>query len=325
MILSLQQLQETFSLFLQKERHLQAPQELYEPVNYMMALGGKRIRPILCLIANQLFGGDLAKAMPAALAVEYFHNFTLVHDDIMDDAPLRRGKSTVFTKYDTNTAILSGDVILVKAYEYLQTVPPYCLAKVLQTFTQTAIEVCEGQQYDMNFETTLQVSVEEYIRMIELKTAVLIAASLKMGAVIGGASEQDLHNLYEFGRHVGIAFQLQDDYLDVYGQQEQFGKQVGGDIIQNKKTYLLLKALEKADGQQLEVLKSWLVRQPQNVMEKVNGVMAIYDELDIQSLTRSLMDDYYIKAFGYLNAVNVAPERKQPLLDVVSLLQYREN
>ena len=220
------------------------PKNLYEPVQYILNLGGKRLRPILTLMTADCFGGDVNKALDAALAVEVFHNFSLIHDDIMDDAPLRRGQQTVHEKWDLNTGILSGDAMLIMAYQLFENYPPETFQNLLTLFSKTALEVCEGQQYDIDFETRNAVSIAEYLKMIEYKTAVLVAAAMKMGAIIAGASDEDQNRCYEFGKNLGIAFQLQDDYLDAFGNPETFGKQVGGDIIENKKTYLYLKALE---------------------------------------------------------------------------------
>lgn len=301
-----------------------APANLYEPIKYILNLGGKRIRPILCLIACDMFGGEWSQAVPSALGVEYFHNFSLMHDDVMDDAPLRRGKTTVHEKYNLNTAILSGDAMLIKAYEYFCKVPTAHLAEIIGLFNQTALEVCEGQQYDMDFETTDNVTIPQYLKMIELKTAVLIATSLKMGAIVGGASAEDAANLYEFGRHIGIAFQLQDDWLDAYADQATFGKQVGGDIIQNKKTYLLIKALELADEQQRTSLETWLHKPDADPVEKVQAVTAIFNQTGVSEVLQAHTKQYYDQAFAYLNKISLPDGQKQALLDVTDMLMYRQ-
>ncbi|MDA9312992.1 polyprenyl synthetase family protein, partial [Vicingaceae bacterium] len=256
------------------------PNELYDPISYTMTLGGKRIRPTLCLLAAQLFGGDLKKAMNLAMAVEVFHNFTLVHDDIMDEAPIRRGKPAVHAKWNRDVAILSGDVMFVQAYQLLAKGNPEKLSQMLAVFNQTAIEVCEGQQFDMNFETLDDVTAENYIEMIRLKTGVLLACSLQLGAFESGASVKDAKLIYEFGEKIGIAFQIQDDFLDCYAKQEDFGKRVGGDIISNKKTFLMLTALEKADKKQSGQIEN-LMTSSTSDEERVAGVLEVYNELNI--------------------------------------------
>ncbi|MBU2045104.1 MAG: polyprenyl synthetase family protein [Bacteroidetes bacterium] len=255
---SIQELQQIIDQAVKDTTYPSEPKELYEPISYLMALGGKRLRPAMVLMATDLFGGDIQEALAPALAVELFHNFTLMHDDIMDKAPLRRGQPTVHAKWNEAVAILSGDVMFVKAYKMMIQVKPDILSPVLEVFNQTAVGVCEGQQIDMNFERRAEVSIPEYVEMIRLKTAVLVGGALKIGALIGNASEKDAQLLYEFGENLGIAFQLQDDILDVYGDPEKFGKQVGGDIISNKKTFLLIKALELAEGETAKSLNHWL-------------------------------------------------------------------
>ena len=261
------------------EAHLHAePKGLYEPINYILTLGGKRVRPLLCLLGCDLFGSPIDRAYPAALAVEFFHNFSLLHDDIMDNAPLRRGQPTVHERYNTNTAILSGDAMLVKAYEHLCRSEVQYLPTLMAVFNKMAVEVCEGQQYDMDFETTDDVSIDHYLEMIWLKTAVLLGAALQMGAIVGGATEDEAQLLYNFGVDLGVAFQLQDDLLDTYGNPETFGKQVGGDILQNKKTFLLLKTFATASDEQQSELQTWLDNKDVNQSkEKVSAVRALYD------------------------------------------------
>src|ERR1700749_4957706 len=257
------------------------PAELYEPIKYILSLGGKRMRPALLLMACDLFGGDVQKAIPPALAIEVFHNFTLMHDDIMDKAPLRRGNITVHERWNKNVGILSGDVMLIEGYKLMMQVDEHLLRPILNIFNETAVGVCEGQQIDMEFETRNDVDIDEYITMIRLKTAVVLGGALKIGALIGGADTKNAGLIHAFGEQLGIAFQLQDDILDVYGNPEKFGKQVGGDIIANKKTYLLLKALELADETQSTELKKWLTT-TSNDQKKVSAVTAIYDELQVR-------------------------------------------
>lgn len=289
------------------------PAELYEPIRYMMALGGKRIRPLLTVLAHHLFEDEVDKALLPAAGVEVFHNFTLMHDDIMDQAPLRRGQETVHEKWNANTAILSGDVMLVKAYELFFDVQPIHLPVVLKLFSVCAAQVCEGQQLDMNFETRTDVSIPEYLHMITLKTAVLLGFALELGAVLGNASEEDRKNLKEFGIKTGIAFQLRDDLLDVYGDAEQFGKLVGGDILAGKKTFLLLTALEDANDEHREQLQNWLIETVRNPEEKVQAVTAIYDSLDIRTKTESRINAYFHEALEHLEKVNAPTERKEYL------------
>lgn len=311
---------------LQKTSTVHAPSNLYEPVEYLLQLGGKRVRPLLCLIGCELFDGEVEKALPPALGIEYFHNFTLAHDDIMDAAPLRRGKATMHTKYDVNTAILSGDVMFAKAYQLMCQVEAVILAPVLHTFNQTAIEVCEGQQYDMDFENRLvsEVSVEEYLKMIELKTAVLIAASLKIGALIGGASLEESQGLYEFGRLAGIAFQLQDDLLDTFGNKADFGKQIGGDILQNKKTFLLLKAVQLADKEKMKKISHFLSSNDFDRKEKIISMKNIFNELNIKYETEKIMGLYYENACEQLNRLSLNNVKKQSLLSFIDFLMKRK-
>src|SRR5690606_24055377 len=258
------------------------PKELYEPISYLMGLGGKRIRPLMTLLAYSLFKEDYKSILTPAVAVEIFHNFTLMHDDIMDEAPLRRGNASVHEKWNPNTAILSGDVMLVRAYDMLLAIPASKLPLCLQYFNKTAAEVCEGQQYDMNFESKQQVKEEEYLEMIRLKTAVLLGFSLQYGAILSDASSEDAKNLYDFGVNIGLGFQLKDDLLDVYADKAKFGKQVGGDIISNKKTYLLIKAKELAKGKDAEMLQYWGEAKDFDKEEKVSAVTALYNALGIK-------------------------------------------
>jgi geranylgeranyl diphosphate synthase type II len=300
------------------------PEGLYEPLRYTLALGGKRMRPLLALMGAGLYADDVSPAIPAAMGVELFHNFTLLHDDIMDNAPLRRGKPTVHEKWNTSIAILSGDVMYTEAFRSIAQCPPAVLSEVLQLFIRTAAEVCEGQQYDMDFEQQQDVTIDAYLRMIELKTAVLLAASLSMGASCAGASKQDAALLYEFGRLTGIAFQLQDDILDVYGDPAVFGKQPGGDILANKKTYLLLSALNRANPMQREELLNWLQVPASAGAEKVEGVTALYNQLGIRELARVAMHQHYNQAIDALNKLNADPIRKAVLREFTDALMERE-
>jgi geranylgeranyl diphosphate synthase, type II len=301
------------------------PKKLYEPIKYTLALGGKRIRPALLLLANDLFGGKAVRAMNSALAIEVFHNFTLVHDDIMDDAPLRRGKTTVFKKWDTNTAILSGDVMFVNAIQLLAKDNNDKLADILAIFNKAAVEVCEGQQYDMDFETLENVSIDDYLKMIELKTAVLLAASLKIGALIANAKQDDANHIYEFGRNLGIAFQLMDDILDLYGDPEKFGKQVGGDVIANKKTYLLLKAKELAKGETRKELEFCLTSTAIKPENKVERIKTIFNALGVKKAAIDEMNLFYNTAISHLDSIDAPEDKKKVFEDFAKQLMHREN
>jgi geranylgeranyl diphosphate synthase type II len=279
------------------------PQQLYDPIRYILSLGGKRLRPVLTLMTCELFGGERKQAMSAALAVELFHNFSLIHDDIMDKAPLRRGKPTVHDKWDLNTGILSGDAMLIMAYRLFESYPPELFRELAALFSQTALEVCEGQQYDMDFESRDDVSLGEYLQMIDYKTAVLVGASMKMGALVAGASKECAEGIYAFGRNLGIAFQLQDDYLDAFGDPELFGKQVGGDIIANKKTYLYLKALELGDHSDADTLRHLFGIQPPDPSEKIEAVKEIMQQSGAAQATLEAVEDYTDKAYELLDAV----------------------
>lgn len=302
------------------------PKELYQPIEYIMSLGGKRMRPVFVFVACDFFGGDTSKALHPALSIELFHNFTLMHDDIMDKAPLRRNQSTVHEKWNDNIAILSGDTLLVKAYQELCKENTEILPELLNVFNETAVQICEGQQLDMNYEKITQVSIPQYLKMIELKTAVLIACSLKVGALVGGANNEDAQSLYDFGKHVGIAFQLQDDILDVYGQTEKFGKQKGGDIIANKKTYLLLQAVKMAEGNRhmKEELHQWINAPHFEPKEKVEAVTAIYDFLKIKDLAKAEMKKHYDAALTILNKIPVDELKKENLIALADSLMVRE-
>ncbi len=300
------------------------PKELYAPISYTMQLGGKRMRPALLLLSCEMFGGKIKDAIPAAIAIEVFHNFSLVHDDIMDNAPLRRSKPTVHKKWNSNIAILSGDVMLVQAYQQLAKTNSKNLLQLFESFNTTAIEVCEGQQMDMNFETQKNVSIADYIKMIELKTAVLLAASLKMGALIANTSEKNANLIYDFGRNMGIAFQLHDDILDLYGDTQKVGKQQGGDIIANKKTYLLLKALEFSNSTKKKELVRWINKKSFAPQKKVKAVKKIFDSLQIKSYAEKEMTNYFNKAISALQKISVSENLKQPLFYFAESLMQRE-
>ncbi len=295
------------------------PKNLYEPIAYALSVGGKRIRPVLCLMACNVFSDHLESAIKPAIGLETFHNFTLLHDDIMDAADVRRHQPTVHKKWDENTAILSGDAMMIEAYEYFFDLSPELMSQCLPIFNRTAREVCEGQQYDMEFENRWDVSEEEYLEMIRLKTAVLLAASLKIGAILGGASTQDADKIYQFGINMGLAFQLQDDYLDTFGDEKTFGKRIGGDIAENKKTYLLIHALKKGNS----LLKNMLDDQQADEQEKIKAVTQIYRELKIDQLTEAKIKHYYQKALEALEAMDVNPEKTVLLRNFLNQLKSR--
>jgi geranylgeranyl diphosphate synthase, type II len=321
----IKKLQTLINTHISENPYQQSPAELYEPINYLMSLGGKRMRPVLVLSGCDLFNGNIEASLDAAIAIETFHNFTLMHDDIMDKAPLRRGNSTVHEKWNESVAILSGDVMLVKAYQLLMNYKNDELRKILEIFNRTAVEVCEGQQIDMNFEQRRDVTIDQYLQMISLKTAVLLGASLQIGAVIAGAETSDHQRLYEFGRNMGIAFQLQDDLLDAFGDPEKFGKQVGGDIIANKKTYLLIKALELAQEDDKTTLDYWLQKHVFIAEEKVSEVKKIFESLHVKELIKEEIDRHAEKAFEFLSQVNASPGKKDALKNFALDLLQREH
>lgn len=321
---SISQLQEILETAIRNLKFPENPKQLYDPITYIINLGGKRIRPLLVLMSTELFGKDPNDAIHAAMAIEVFHNFTLVHDDIMDNAPLRRGKATVHEKWSTNTAILSGDVMMVEANKNLAKVNPLFLKNVLDTFNATAQGVCEGQQLDMEFEDRADVTIDDYINMIRLKTAVLLGGALKLGAIIAEASEKDADLIYQFGENIGIAFQLQDDILDVYADPEKFGKQVGGDIIANKKTFLLLKAFELAKAENLQALQTWTNYQEFDVKEKVAAIRQVYDVLGIRNIAEETMNNYMNSALAFMEQISVGNEAKANLLDLTKQLMARQ-
>ncbi|WP_420401648.1 polyprenyl synthetase family protein [Flagellimonas sp.] len=310
---AIERYREMFNSHLENKLIPKEPHNLYEPISYILGLGGKRMRPVLALMTTDLFGGNPTHALDAALAIEVFHNFSLVHDDIMDDAPLRRGKTTVHEKWDINTGILSGDAMLINAYQYLEDYSPEVFKPLAVLFSKTAVEVCEGQQYDVDFETRDDVTIPEYLKMIEYKTAVLVACAMKMGAILAGASEEDAQSIYEFGQNLGIAFQLQDDYLDAFGDPKTFGKQVGGDIIENKKTFLYLKALEFAPKEDKEGLMHLYSIQPEDSNTKVDTVKTIFEESGAVEAARKEIESYTQKAFATLESLNI-PEKNKELL-----------
>ncbi|MEI8084701.1 MAG: polyprenyl synthetase family protein [Paludibacter sp.] len=302
------------------------PRGLYEPIGYVLSMGGKRIRPVLTLMACNLFSDDVQPAVNSALGLEIFHNFTLLHDDIMDKADVRRGQPTVHKKWDDNTAILSGDVMQISAYQFMTQTPVNQLKRSLDLFSQTAAEICEGQQYDVEFEYRDRVEADEYLEMIRLKTAVLLGASLQIGAWIGGAGEEDAQLLYDFGINIGLAFQLKDDLLDVYGDEATFGKKIGGDILCNKKTYMLIHALERADGKAAEELHDWLeVSDAKQSDKKILAVTSLYNKLGVKQICEDKMQFFYSKAVANLENVSVLENKKQELRNIADKLMFRND
>ncbi|HSD15445.1 MAG TPA: polyprenyl synthetase family protein [Flavobacterium sp.] len=289
------------------------PENLYEPIRYILSLGGKRMRPVLTLMAAEVFNVDCRKALAAATAVEVFHNFSLIHDDIMDDAPLRRGHETVHEKWNVNTGILSGDAMLILAYQYFEQYEPKIFRSLAKLFSKTALEVCEGQQWDVDFETREDVTISEYLKMIEYKTAVLVGAAMKMGAIVAETSEENANLIYEFGLNLGIAFQLQDDYLDAFGDPKTFGKQVGGDIIENKKTYLYLKAMEFAKASEKEELSHLFSIQPTDNTDKIASVKEIFNATGASAVTQDAIKEYTLKAFDTLEKMEIDADKKELL------------
>jgi geranylgeranyl diphosphate synthase type II len=318
---SFEQLSEQFAERFAKDHFPAAPATLYDPNRYFLQLGGKRVRPVLCLMGNELFDEINKDAWAVATAVELFHNFTLVHDDIMDQAPLRRGMPTVHQKYGSSTALLAGDVMLVAAYEYLNKISGKYIFSILNIFNQTAREVCEGQQLDMDYEKSGDVGFDSYLGMISLKTSVLLAASLRMGAILGGAGERNQQLIYEFGRKLGLAFQVQDDYLDAFGDPEKFGKQVGGDIKSNKKTFLLIHALETAGAEDRQKLRQLLAGDAEN---KVEEVLSIFRACGVDAWANELKQRYVNEAFAHLEDIAVLTKRKEPLKKLTYFLTQRQ-
>ncbi len=320
---SFEQLSKQFGAFFGKgQAHFpEKPESLYRPAEYFLGLGGKRVRPVSVLMGNELFDDILPDTWQVAAAIELFHNFTLIHDDIMDKAPLRRGLETVHIKYGEPTALLAGDVMLVVAYDYLNKVRSPHFHRIITLFNRTAKEVCEGQQLDMDYEKQANVTLEEYLHMIGLKTSVLLAASLKLGAILGGAGEGNLQHIYEFGKNLGIAFQIQDDYLDCFGDPAKFGKQVGGDILSNKKTFLLIRALETAEGKDLDRLRELLQSNPP---DKVQQVLSIYKNTGVDQWAVELKNQFMEKALQHLEDIAVLSKRKEPLKQLAHFLVQRD-
>lgn len=310
---SIEEYQDYFVTYLEKYTVTKEPKNLYEPIQYILKLGGKRLRPVLTLMTAEVFNTHYKKALNAALSIEVFHNFSLVHDDIMDDAPLRRGQETVHEKWDINTGILSGDAMLIMAYQLFESYEPSTFQALAKLFSKTALEVCEGQQYDVDFETRSDVSIPEYLKMIEYKTAVLIGAAMKMGAIVANASQNDQNNIYEFGKNLGIAFQLQDDFLDAFGDPKTFGKQVGGDIIENKKTYLFLKALEFSNETDKLELSKLFSSNPEDVSTKIQTAKHYFETSGSAEATKKAILDYTKKAFSVLELLNLSEDKKQLL------------
>lgn len=318
---SFEQLSQQFIEKFSADHFPKEPSSLYDPNRYFLSLGGKRIRPVMCLMGNELFDEINNDAWQVANAIELFHNFTLIHDDIMDKAPLRRGMETVHKKFGESTALLAGDVMLVAAYDYLNKISGKYLFAVLDIFNKTAREVCEGQQLDMDFENSNDVKMDDYLHMISLKTSVLLAASLKMGAILGGAGERNQNLLYEFGRKLGLAFQVQDDYLDAFGDPEKFGKQVGGDIKSNKKTFLLIYALETASSEQKKQLAELLNRDDN---DKVKEVLSIFKQCKVDEWASELKEKFIAEAFTHLEDVAVLSKRKEPMKQLALYLTQRQ-
>lgn len=322
---TIEELQSLLAQAVSDKKYPKQPAELYEPISYLMAMSGKRMRPVLLLMGCELFDGNLQKAIDPAMAVEVFHNFTLMHDDIMDKAPLRRGNATVHEKWNVNIAILSGDVMLVQGYILLlNSLDEPLLRPVLKVFNETAVSVCEGQQFDMNFETQSSVTLDDYIEMIRLKTAVLLGGSLKIGALIAGASTAESDLLESFGENLGIAFQIQDDILDVYGNPDKFGKQIAGDILANKKTYLLIKAQELATGSDATELAHWLDATAYQAEDKITAITELYNRLGVRELAETAMQNYAEKAIKHLDAIAVPATRKEALRNFAAQLVVRE-
>lgn len=309
-MLSIETYQNKFVEYLEEYSVVKEPQNLYEPIQYILKLGGKRMRPVLTLMTSEIFDSDFKKSLNAALSIEVFHNFSLVHDDIMDDAPLRRGKETVHEKWDINTGILSGDAMLIMAYQLFEVYDNKTFRALAKLFSKTALEVCEGQQYDVDFETRNDVTISEYLKMIEYKTAVLVGAAMKMGAIVAEANEKDQESIYEFGKNLGIAFQLQDDYLDAFGDPKTFGKQVGGDIIENKKTYLYINALKLSNAEERLQLQHLFSITPDQPEDKIEIVKQRFIDSGATQATKEAIQNYTQKAFGVLDSLNISEDKK---------------
>ncbi|MDP2089820.1 MAG: polyprenyl synthetase family protein [Flavobacteriaceae bacterium] len=310
----LNQLSADFNQYLSEKIVVKNPVNLYEPIKYILDLGGKRIRPLLVLLAADLFGNDYKKALPAALAVEVFHNFTLIHDDIMDSAALRRGKPTVHQKWNENIAILSGDAMLIQAYSFIEEYPDDIYREIMKVFNKTALEVCEGQQYDMDFEKCQEILIDQYIEMIKLKTSVLLASAFEIGAIIGKATDHDRESIYQFGLNLGLAFQIQDDYLDTFGNEQTFGKQIGGDILEYKKTYLYLTALQNSNSEEQALFKSYY--QEKDVVNKIKKITQFFIDKNIPELVQKTIESYTELAFTFVEKLSISSEKKQILKDL---------
>jgi geranylgeranyl diphosphate synthase type II len=322
-MLSIENYQKAFITYLNDHSSIKEPKSLYEPIHYILNLGGKRLRPILTLMSAEIFGCDFRKALDAALSVEIFHNFSLIHDDIMDEAPLRRGQQTVHKKWDLNTGILSGDAMLIQAYQLLEKYDPETFHALAKLFSKTALEVCEGQQYDIDFEKRQEVVIAEYLKMIEFKTAVLIGAAMKMGAIVAKASKVDKEGIFDFGKYIGIAFQLQDDYLDAFGEPDVFGKQVGGDIIENKKTYLYIKSLELLNESDKSVLQKLFDSNLNENIKKIEKVKQLFIESGASEAIKEEISEYTNKAFSILNDLNISDDKKKVLMALGQQLMNR--
>ena len=318
------QLLDKINAYLEQMPYMRPPKGLYEPIAYELSLGGKRIRPVLMLMAYNIYKEDVERILPQAAGLETYHNHTLLHDDVMDKADMRRNKPTVHNVWNENTAILSGDAMLILAYRLMAEGLTDKLAEVMHIFTETTMEICEGQQWDMEFESRMDVKVDEYIEMIRLKTSVLLAAALKIGACLAGASTEEAQKLYDFGVKMGLAFQLQDDWLDVYGDPKVFGKNIGGDILCNKKTYMLITALELADASQREDLKRWLNATDYVPAEKISAVTAIYNNIGIGKRCEEMVETYYSDGLALLESIDLPEERKQALKDFACSLMNRK-
>ena len=323
-MLPINEYQEQFLLHLESQNFNKEPRNLYQPVDYILQLGGKRLRPVLTLMTADIFDVDYKLALPAAMAVEVFHNFSLIHDDIMDDAPLRRGQVTVHEKWNINTGILSGDAMLILAYQYFENYQPKTFRKLAKLFSKTALEVCEGQQYDVDFETRNDVTIPEYLKMIEYKTAVLVAAAMKMGAIIAQTSKENSKLIYDFGLNLGLAFQLQDDYLDAFGDPKTFGKQVGGDIIENKKTYLYLKAIEFSKTDEKELLAQLFSVHLEDNGNKITAVKEIFNYTGASAATQKAIQKFTLKAFETLEKIDISMDKKAILKDFGENLMSRK-
>lgn len=317
---TIQELREIIKQEFARQEYVEQPYSLFEPIQYILEDGGKRLRPVLTLMAYNLYRDDIEKVLKSAIGIEIFHNYTLLHDDVMDDAELRRGRPTVHKKWNSNVAILSGDAAAITAYKYIENCEDRYLRQVIDGFNQVAMDVCKGQQYDMEFETRNDVTEEEYIQMIYLKTSVLIAGSLRHGALIAGAPAREYNALYDFGGYLGLVFQLQDDFLDVYGNVKEFGKKIGGDILENKKTYLLIKAFEQAGESEKVLLQEWIGKKDFDATEKIKAVTGIYNRLNIPELTRHTIDRYLEKSRQALQKITVPEERKAGFYEMIDYI-----